>query len=259
MTLTQPIHALKRRARLLARELGIPLHAALDRVARDEGFRTWSHLSARTSTPHAPATHAAATDTSALHTSSPHDARALFTQLEPGDLILLAARPRQGKTVLGLELAVEALKAGRAASVFSLESTEDGVRAWFARTDCDPGTVRNRLRIDTSDDITAAHIIRELSAAARGTLVVVDYLQLLDRRRREPELGAQLASLRAFTRERGLITVCLSQINRAFERSARTVPTLADVHQPNPLDLGLFTKGCFLHDGQMRLDRWNQQ
>jgi replicative DNA helicase len=86
--------------------------------------------------------------------------------------------------------------------------------------------------------------------------VVVDYLQLLERRRRDPELGEQLSALAAFTQQRGLITVCLSQISRAFERSPTTVPTRADVHQPNPLNLDVFTKGCFLHDGHMRIDHW---
>ncbi len=237
MKLTRPIHVLKHRAKLLARELSIPLHVALDQVARNEGFRTWSHLSAQAAVP--------------------HDARNLFTQLEPGDLILLAARPRQGKTVLALDVAVEALKAGHAASVFTLECTQAGVRSWFERKPGDWRAIRSRLRIDTSDDITVPHIIQELAEAERGTLVVVDYLQLLDRRRRDPELGEQLSALAAFTQQRGLITVCLSQVNRAFEGSTRAVPTRADVHQPNPLNLDVFTKGCFLHDGRMRIDRWS--
>lgn len=236
MRLTHPIHVLKRRARQLSRTQGIPLHAALDHVARAEGFNTWSHLSA--------------------HAASPH-ARDLLAQLEPGDLILLASRPGQGKTVLGLELVVEALKAGGAAAFFTLEYTEQGVHTWLARMAFDGRAVEHRLLVDTGDDITAGHIIDKLGAAERGTLVSVDYLQLLDRRRRDPELGAQLSSLRAFTQERGLITVCLSQISRTFERSARRVPTFADVHLPNPVNLELFTKGCFLHEGRMQLDRPN--
>lgn len=232
MTLTYPIPVLKRRARQLARELGIPLHAALDHVAHREGFRTWSHLSASATAPRA--------------------ARALLAQLEPGDLTLLAARPGQGKTVLGLELAIEALERGGDAWFFSLACTEDEVQRWIADAALD-AAARHRLQLDTSDDITADHIIDKLDGAGRGTLVVVDYLQLLDRRRRDPELGAQLSSLRAFTRARGLVTVCLSQIDRAFERSARPVPTFTDVHLPNPLDLTLFTKGCFLHKGRLEI------
>ena len=41
-----PIPRLKRRARLRARETGRPLHETLDAVAAEEGFRSWSHLSA---------------------------------------------------------------------------------------------------------------------------------------------------------------------------------------------------------------------
>ena len=237
MRLTHPIHVLKHRARLLSRELNIPLHAALDQVARGEGFRTWSHLSA--------------------HASVTHTARELFTQLDPGDVVLLAARPRQGKTVLGLELVVEALNAGRAAAFFTLEYTEQTVQAWLSKLGLDQRTVRDRLVIDACDEITADHIMQRLSAVDRGALVVVDYLQLLDRRRRDPELGEQLSALRAFTMERGLITVCLSQVKRTFERSAKAVPSFADVHLPNPLTRDLFTKGCFLHEGRMRLDRWH--
>jgi len=44
MTLSAPIHQLKRRARLLSRRERIPLHAALDRIATDEGYRSWSLL-----------------------------------------------------------------------------------------------------------------------------------------------------------------------------------------------------------------------
>lgn len=47
MSLTAPIYVLKRRAKQLSREAGIPLNQALDRIARDEGFQTWSLLMAR--------------------------------------------------------------------------------------------------------------------------------------------------------------------------------------------------------------------
>ncbi|RMB04577.1 hypothetical protein [Eilatimonas milleporae] len=39
MKLSAPVFRLKRRARTLAREEKIPLHQALDRLARREGFR----------------------------------------------------------------------------------------------------------------------------------------------------------------------------------------------------------------------------
>jgi hypothetical protein len=41
MKLSAPLYHLKRKAKLLSRAENIPLHEALDRVARQEGFRAW--------------------------------------------------------------------------------------------------------------------------------------------------------------------------------------------------------------------------
>ena len=47
LTLSAPVHVLKRRARSLSRARSIPLHAALDEIAVQEGYRAWSLLAAR--------------------------------------------------------------------------------------------------------------------------------------------------------------------------------------------------------------------
>ena len=47
MKLSAPIYHLKRKAKRLFREEGIPLHDALDRIAAAEGFSTWSMLAAK--------------------------------------------------------------------------------------------------------------------------------------------------------------------------------------------------------------------
>jgi replicative DNA helicase len=230
---SQPIYRLKRRARLLSRTEGIPLHAALDRVAREEGFLTWSMLAASTPV-RAPG-------------------RAMLSGFSPGDLLLLAGRPRQGKTLLSLEIAIEAMKAGRSAAFFTLECTRAEVLHYLALVGGDLRSYERRLRIDTSDDISASHIIRELDSAAPGTVVVVDYLQLLDQKRQNPDLCDQVASLRLFAQQRGLVVVCLSQIHRSFDEGEMRVPSLDDVRLPNPVDLNLFTKACFVHDGRVTL------
>ena len=82
MKLSAPIYQLKRQAKLLSREESIPLHEALDRIAVREGFRDWSLLAAKVST------------------AMP--AGKLFSRLAPGDLVLLGARPGQGKTRVSL-------------------------------------------------------------------------------------------------------------------------------------------------------------
>lgn len=44
MELSKPINELKRKAKLLRRETGIPHSKALDRIAADEGYSSWSIL-----------------------------------------------------------------------------------------------------------------------------------------------------------------------------------------------------------------------
>ncbi|HIC79518.1 MAG TPA: DNA helicase [Kiloniellaceae bacterium] len=234
MRLSAPIFRLKRQARLLAREAGLPLHAALDRLAQDEGFRSWSHLAARF--------------------SERSTAGAILAQLNPGDVILLGARPGQGKTLLGLALAVEAVRAGRRGFFFTLDWSEGDVLHHLRSIGTDPETLEGAFVLDTSDDIRADRIEARLSGVPRGTLAVVDYLQLLDQRRCNPELGDQMAVLSAFARASGVILVMISQIDRRFDLQAKPLPDLADVRLPNPLDLGLFTKTCFLHEGALRLE-----
>jgi replicative DNA helicase len=227
MELSQPIHRLKRRARLLSRQENIPLHAALDRVAREQGFSAWSMLVAR-SVAFSPG-------------------RAKFSQLSDGDLLLLGGRPGQGKTLLSLDLAVQAVKEGRSVVFFTLEYNHSEVLHCVAAIGADPRSFGTKVLIDTSDDINADHIISQLQSAARGTLVIVDYLQILDQKRENPTLIQQVRTLKAFAEERGLVFVFLSQIHRSFETGDNRVPSLADVRLPNPLDLTLFTKMCFVH------------
>jgi hypothetical protein len=107
MKLSAPIPVLKRKARLLARTKTIPLHQALDEVAAGEGIAGWSLLAAKA--------------------AAVRPAARLFARLAPGDMVLLGARPGQGKTLMGLELAVEAMKSGHRGSFFTLEYTEKEV------------------------------------------------------------------------------------------------------------------------------------
>jgi replicative DNA helicase len=230
MKLSAPIFRLKRQAKLLARESGIPLHAALDQAARKEGFHAWSHLAAATSG-HRPA-------------------REMLAQFGPGDLVLLGARPGQGKTLMGLDLAIAAVQTGRPAFFFTLEDHEAVVLDRLEMLGAARKMVEDRLTVDTSDDICADYMIDRIGHATSGAVAVIDYLQLLDQRRRNPELDDQICALRTFASATGSIIVALSQIDRAFETTGRSIPGLQDIRLPNPLDVGLFTKACFLHGGE---------
>lgn len=232
MKLSAPIYHLKRQARLLSREGKIALHEALDRVAAQEGFTSWSLLAAK-------AAEAA-------------PAGMLFAQLAPGDLVLVGAPPGNGKTLMSLELAVEAMKSGHRGVFFTLEYTQRDVLDRFRAIGADPVQFNDRFVFDNSNAISADYIVKALSSAPRGTLVVIDYLQLLDQKRENPELMAQVRTLKAFAGDRGLILVFISQIDRSYDPAKKSVPDIGDVRLPNPLDLSLFNKTCFLNKGEIR-------
>lgn len=82
--------------------------------------------------------------------------------------------------------------------------------------------------------------------------MVIDYLQLLDQKRENPELMPQVRKLKSFARDRGLILVFISQIDRSYDPSKKPCPDISDVRLPNPLDLSLFDKTCFLNNGEIR-------
>jgi replicative DNA helicase len=232
MKLSAPLYHLKRKAKLLSRAENIPLHDALDRIARQEGFAGWSLLAAKV-TADAPA-------------------EKLFARLAPGDLVLVGARPGHGKTLMSLELAVQAMKSGSRAVFFTLEYTVKDMLDRFRAIGAAPEAFAGLFEFDSSDEISSDYIVRRLAGVPRGTFVVVDYLQLLDQKRDNPELMVQVRALQSFARDRGLIFVFISQIDRAYDPLKKSCPDLEDVRLPNPLDLGLFSKTCFLNNGEVR-------
>ncbi len=233
--LSAPIYRLKRQAKLLARQNGIPLHEALDQMAIEEGFQSWSHLS------------------SSLSRESP--AAIVLSRLEPGDLVLLGARPGHGKTLLGLELASKAVTLGRKGYFFTLDYHERDIADRFSALGIDPVPEQKAVVIDTSDEVSANYIINRLERVLEPAVIVIDYLQLLDQRRTNPSLDDQITSLRRYVKATGAICVLISQIDRSFDLSVKTMPDVSDVRLPNPLDLSVFDKYCFLHDGEVQLDQ----
>lgn len=232
MKLSAPIYHLKRKAKRLSRDEGIPLHHALDRIATTEGFSAWSVLAAKA--------------------ASATPANKLFPQFGPGDLVLVGARHGQGKTLMSLELAVEAMKSGHRAAFFSLEYTEKDVLDRLRAIGVEPAEFDKLFEVDCSDAISAEYIVKQMAAAPRGTVVVIDYLQLLDQRRETPDLTVQVRALRSFARDKGLIVVFISQIDRSYDPAIKPCPDLNDVRLPNPLDLKLFDKMCFLNNSEVQ-------
>jgi replicative DNA helicase len=233
MKFSAPIYILKRQAKAMSRRERIPLHEALDRIAKREGLGTWSLLAAKW--------------------NADEGSTSLSSQLRPGELILLAARPGQGKTLLSLSLAVEWMARGNRAAFFTLEFARADVLRCFAVLDEDVKKFARSFSIDDSDHISADYIIAQLGSTPPNMLVIVDYLQLLDHRRENPSVMHQVTQLRRFAQECRAIIICLSQVHRSYDPAIKPFPALSDVRLPNPLDLRLFDKACFVNGGKVRV------
>lgn len=232
MRLSAPVHQLKRRAKLLARNEKIALHTALDRIARDEGFAAWSLLAAR------------------IVMNAP--AGEMLSRLADGDLLLLGARPGQGKTLLALRLLLDAVRDGRRGLFFTLEYTELETKERIRSLEGPTPGLGDALDIVTSDEICADYVMRHLAGAPRGTVAVIDYLQILDQRRSTPALSEQVAALREFASRTGIILAFITQIDRSYRPDAKPVPDMEDIRLHDEMDIGLFSKACFLHEGRAR-------
>ncbi|MDX8352784.1 DNA helicase [Cognatiyoonia sp. IB215182] len=232
MKCTAPIPVLKSRAKALAKRDRIPLSEALDQVARTQGFSAWSLLAAQ-------------------EAQSRQDQ--LLSCLAPGDLVLLGARPGKGKTLMGLQLIADAVAKGGSGVFFTLEYTQTDVVARLRQLGVDPQALGDAFGLDISDDICADYVIERVAGMPPGGLVVIDYMQLLDQRSDHPDLAHQVTALRNCAQRQGLIVVMISQIRRDYDPAVRPIPELSDVRLPNPLDLSLFSKTCFIGDGGVNI------
>ncbi len=188
---------------------------------------------------------------------------------QPGDLILLAARPSIGKSALAHNLCVKACPKGARVLVFSLEmsaaqwqqrilATVTGVAVNKLRTghvnEFDLERLKNAANaIQTwafEIDERPALAIQELMAAARKhrdlhrdlSLIVVDYLQLC----KDPErvqfgetavVTSISAHLKELARDLKIPVIALSQLNRTMERDEnKTVPELKNLRQSGALE-----------------------
>jgi replicative DNA helicase len=190
----------------------------------------------------------------------------LTSGLQPSELLILAARPSQGKTALALNLAENiGIRAGLPVAIFSLEMSKESLLqrllASVAQIDAHKFRTGHLSREDWSRMTEALGIISssplwiddagsisvlEIGAKARRlkrdkglSLLIVDYLQLITARgrfgNRQEEVSSISRALKGLAKELQIPVLVLSQLTRAPERDERG-PQLSDLRESGAIE-----------------------
>ena len=188
--------------------------------------------------------------------------------LQPGDLIIIAARPSMGKTAWALSAAQNAaIRYSKHVAIFSLEmsSVQLAMRVLCSEARVDAQKMRRgqlgdhhwaklvaaygRLSnapifIDETSGITLTEMrakARRLQAEHGLDMIIVDYLQLMGTsgrsENRQQEISAISRGLKEMARELSVPVVALSQLSRApDQRIGDHRPMLSDLRESGSLE-----------------------
>jgi replicative DNA helicase len=193
----------------------------------------------------------------------------LTSGLQPGNLIVIAARPGVGKSSLAMNMARNVSVDEHPVAVFSLEMSryEIGMRLLCAEARVPWDRIRSK-RVgpqDWSNVVHAAEILhdaplhivdagnvnivdirakaRRMRTSRKGlSLIIVDYMQLMtspNARRpdnRQQEVAEISRSLKLLAKELHIPVVALSQLNRNPETRADKRPQLSDLRESGAIE-----------------------
>lgn len=231
MKLSSPIHVLKSQAKKLKKSQSITMTEALNKIAEKEGYTSWSLLQSQNSNPY------------------PNSYSEILDFFNEGDLVLIGARPTTGKTSFSIGMLVKAIQRKKAKNFyFTLSEVHKDLAGRVAAYDESIGGNNPYFGYSYSNDIQASYIIKNTeSEISKGSLIVIDYLQLLDERRINDPLQKQVEDLKSYAKRTGCIIIFISQLDREIENRTNQKPTINDIRLPNPLDLTLFNKMILLY------------
>ena len=186
---------------------------------------------------------------------------------QPGNLIVLAARPSMGKSALVTNIAENAaIDHDRPVALFSLEMSEtelaqrfiasqaklngDDLRKGRVKPDRWPKVVkateklaRSPLYVDDSSDIGILEVrakARRLHARRELGLLIVDYLQLMrpedTSNSRVEQIGQISRGLKILARELNIPVIAVSQLSRAVETRPDKRPLLSDLRESGQIE-----------------------
>ncbi|WP_449451338.1 replicative DNA helicase [Spiractinospora alimapuensis] len=195
------------------------------------------------------------------------DFDALANGLQPGQMVIIAARPAVGKSTLALDFGraasihnnltsvIFSLEMGRNEIVMRLLSAEARVPLHTMRsgmmTDDDWARLARRmgevagapLFIDDSPNLSMMEIrakCRRLKQQHDLKLIILDYLQLMNSggrvESRQQEVSEMSRSLKLLAKELGVPVIALSQLNRGPEQRTDKKPQLSDLRESGAIE-----------------------
>ncbi len=189
--------------------------------------------------------------------------------LQPGDLVVLAARPSMGKTALAINIAEHvAVTEGLPVAVFSMEmgASQLAIRLVGSIGRIDQGHLRTgrlsddewprltqaverlqsvSLFIDETPGLSPSELRANAKKLSRQCgklgLIVVDYLQLMstgssDGDNRATELGEISRGLKMLAKELQCPIIALSQLNRGVETRTDKRPMMSDLRESGAIE-----------------------
>lgn len=184
--------------------------------------------------------------------------------LEPGQLVIVAARPSVGKTAFALNVADHVTRHGKTVAFFSLEMTRReltqrllSLRAgvsvsemrsgkleesqWDRISACQGKAGGQRLFLIDRSAIGLAYVraaARKIKRQHGLGLVVVDYLGLMrgEGQNRTQEIGSLSRGLKALAKELHVPIIVLAQLNRATETRQDKRPQLSDLRDSGEVE-----------------------
>ncbi len=216
----------------------------------------------------------------------------LLGGLHRSDMIVVAARPSVGKSMLGLNMAVSVALDGYTVAVFSLEMGVEQVAARLLanRSNIEMQRLRNTHSLSDNEEARKVDSIGLLSSAEiyiddtpiqtvvemrnkarrlqmeRGLdFVVVDYMQLIDggRGRRDAnrvqEVSEISRQIKGMARDMNVPVLAISQLSRAIEHRQSHRPVLSDLRESGSIEQDADIV-MFIHrvDRTMSEKEWNK-
>ena len=199
---------------------------------------------------------------SGVHTGL-HDLDNITSGWQNSDLIVLAARPKQGKTSLAMLHALTAARSGVAVMFFSMEMSKEQLGARMIAMTAGVDLHKMRKGVLAPDeyktvmqvaaeiaalpihiDDNSATTVLEMRAKLRRRrvgLVIADYLQLMgstdkNAKSREQEVSGFSRGLKGLAKEFNVPVIALSQLSRAPEQRNDKRPVLSDLRDSGAIE-----------------------